>query len=119
MREEIDSNLIPLTVVFELPCALLNLSNANSAYDHQPSSPKVGAADTLLGVGEGIGGRLYVALEFVWERGAALGVIGSRMGSSRLAVGAWIESQTDCSGGDSFIVTGISIPARFTCTPLS
>lgn len=42
-KEKIDSTLI----------------KNNGYHDHQPSSPCVGAADTVLGVGDGAAARLY------------------------------------------------------------
>ena len=60
-------------------------------YDHQPSSPSVGAAETTLGVGDGARKFLYC------EGYLDLGVTGVTSVGCRQ--GAWIESLTEAWGG--------------------
>lgn len=59
-------------------------------YAHQPSSPKVGAADAVLGVGDAARGKNGCACTGFF----AFGVTGARI-IFRPALGACTESQTD------------------------
>ena len=84
-------------------------------YDHQPSSPRVGAAETTLGDGDG-------ARKLFRNCGTAyrdLGVTGVASDAAAWRQGAWIESRTDGCGGvatrTSFVVPlccTLGVPAR-------
>lgn len=74
----------------------------NLLYDHQPSSPCVGTAETTLGEGEGALNPRQLGLVVYLFLGVKVGI------AAGCFHGAWIESRTEGCGGvatrTSFVV---------------